>query len=326
MRMRMVTCGLLAAAIAGAAVSAAPEDKAANVLAAARKAIGDKKLDSLKTLAVEAAVQRNVSTMQMTADVEVLLELPDKYIRTDTSSGPMGGFSIGFNGSKPIRPANAVGMAGGAMVIRMGPGPGPGGPAPEKLSPEDQARVDAQLVRSQRAELSRLMLGWFAAAHPALNAQYTYGGEAESPDGKADVIDVKADGFNARLFIDQQTRLPLMVTYQGPQPRMITAGGPMAGGARAATRPGGTQAQERGEPTAEERQRAREAADRQVHELQTQPPTMVEMTLFFDDWRDAGGIKFPHNIRRASAGTTNEEWTVNKVRVNPKIDARQFEG
>ena len=29
------------------------------------------------------------------------------------------------------------------------------------------------------------MLGWFAMAHPALNAQYTYAGEAESPDGKA---------------------------------------------------------------------------------------------------------------------------------------------
>ena len=46
---------------------------------AARKAIGDKKLDALKTLSVEASVQRNVNTMQMTSEVEILLELPDKY-------------------------------------------------------------------------------------------------------------------------------------------------------------------------------------------------------------------------------------------------------
>ena len=40
------------------------------------------------------------------------------------------------------------------------------------------------------------------------------------------MIDVKnADGFSARLFIDRETQLPLMVTYQGPQPRVITAGG-----------------------------------------------------------------------------------------------------
>jgi hypothetical protein len=49
----------------------------------------------------------------------------------------------------------------------------------------------------------------------------------KSPDGKAYVIDVKnADGFAARLFIDEATQLPLMLTYQGPQPRIITAGGP----------------------------------------------------------------------------------------------------
>ena len=49
------------------------------------------------------------------------------------------------------------------------------------------------------------------------------------------MIDVKnADGFAARLFIDEQTNLPLMVTYKGPQARMIDLGGPRPadGGAR----------------------------------------------------------------------------------------------
>ena len=63
-----------------------------------------------------------------------------------------------------------------------------------------------------------------------------------------------------------------------------------------------------------------------MQELRSQPPAMVEFTLFFDDWREVGGIKFPHKIRRASAGSTNEEWTVGKVKVNPKIDAKKFEG
>ena len=85
--------------------------------------------------------------------------------------------------------------------------------------------MNEAMVRSSQTEASRLMLGWFAMAHPAINAEYTYAGEAESPDGKAYVIDVKnADGFAARLFIDEQTHLPLMVTYQGPQPRMMSAG------------------------------------------------------------------------------------------------------
>jgi len=324
MNARIITFALVAAALAAGAgrVTAAAADKAADVIAAARKAIGDKKLDGLKTLSVEASMQRNVNTMQMASEIELLLELPDRYVRTESSSGPMamagGAMTVGFNGDKVIRPANASFAAGGGMVIRMGPGgPMPGGG--EKLSPEEQERADKQMLRSYRTEISRLMLGWFGAAHPALNAQYTYAGEAESPDGKADVIDVKnADGFSARLFVDQQTHLPLMVTYQAPQPRVITAGGPMRAGAA----PGG----ERREMSDEERKKAREAAEQQIQELQKQPPAMAEFTIFFDDWREVGGVKFPHKLRRAVAGATNEEWTINKVKVNPKIDAKKFEG
>lgn len=319
-----LSCALAIILAAGGVVRAGADGKATEVLAAARKAIGSKKLEGLKALTVEASVQRNVNSMQLTSDVEILLELPDKYLRSDVSSGPMSmTMNSGFVGDKVIRPANASSMAGGLMVIRMGPG----GPVPsgEKPSPEEQERMDKQMIRGSRAEISRLMLGWFATAHPAIAAEYTYVGEAESPDGKADVIDAKnADGFDARLFIDRETHLPLMVTYQGPQLRMITAGGPPQGGPGGGVRvaPGA----ERREMTEEERRKAREAAEKQLEELRAQPPALVEFTLFFDDWREVGGIQFPHRIRRASAGTTNEEWTVGKVKVNPKIDPKKFEG
>ena len=78
--------------------------------------------------------------------------------------------------------------------------------------------------------------------------------------------------------------------------------------------------------TEEERKKAREDAEKQIEEMRSQPPAMVEFTLFFDDWREVGGIKFPHKLRRAMSGTTNEEWTVSKVKVNPKIDPKKFEG
>ena len=103
---------------------AAGDGKATDVLTAARKAIGDKKLDALKTLSVEASVQRNVNTMQMTSDVEILLELPDKYVRTEVGSGPMSmAMSSGFVGDKAIRPANATSMAGGGDDHPDGPRP-----------------------------------------------------------------------------------------------------------------------------------------------------------------------------------------------------------
>jgi len=303
--------------------------KAAEILAAARKAIGDKKLDTLKTFSVQSALQRNVQTMQVSSDVEILLDLPDKYLRTEASTGGgmimAAGGTSGFNGDRPLQKPNAGGMPGGGMVIRMG---GPGGLSSgdgEKPTPEQLTAMSKAMVRSSQTEASRLMLGWFAMAHPAVNAQYTFAGEAESPDGKAYVIDVKnADSFTARLFIDEQTHLPLMVTYKGPQPRMMTQGG----GPRQVTPAGGnphavTMTSSMSE---EDRKKAQAEIDKQIKDAQRQPPVMADYTVFFEDWREADGVKFPFKMRRAMGSETTEEWTVSKVKVNPKIDPKRFAG
>ena len=304
------------------AIARQEDTKAASVIADTRKAIGGRKLDALKSLSVEGAVQRNVGTFQMNADVELLFEMPDKYMRVDTPQGGMVsvGATMGFNGDRPLKAAASPGIGpGGMMMIRMGPAGAMPGPT-EKPTPEQQQQIDRAVVRSSRQELSRLMLGWFGAAHPSLNARYTYAGEAESPDGKAHVIDVKnADGFEARLFVDEQTHLPLMVTYRGTQGRVVTMGGP-GGGAGAQGPPPQTR-----QISDEERKKLTADAERQADDLRKQPPAMVDYTLYFDDWREVDGIKFPHRLRRAAAGATTEEWSVNKVRVNPKIDPKKFE-
>jgi len=51
---------------------------------------------------------------------------------------------------------------------------------------------------------------------------------------------------------------------------------------------------------------------------------MVDYTIYFDDWRTVDGVRFPHKMRRAMAGETTEEWTVTRVRINPKIDPGKF--
>ena len=324
---------LVVLALASAPVMFGQQDeRATQVLAMSRKAIGDKKLDALTSLSLDAVLQRNINTMQMSSDVEILVELPDKYVRKDQPNSPgmiVNGLSTGFNGEKPIQPVNGAPGAGGAFMIRMGPG-GSAVPPSEKPSPEEQEKIDKAVVRAAKQDLSRLMLGWFASAHPSVSAQYTFAGEAESPDGRAFVIDVKnADGFAARLFIDQQTNLPLMVTYQGPQRqvmtsggpnRITTAGGPVQGGAVVHSTQSTT-----GRPvTEEERKKMQEDAVKQIEELRRQPPVMVDYTLFFEDWQPVDGVQFPRKIRRAAAGTTTEEWTVNKVKINPKIDPKKF--
>jgi hypothetical protein len=325
--MRFKKAGLSAAvvlAIGTLSTAQAQDSKAAEVLAATRQAIGGRKLEALRSLSVDAAIQRHVGNMQMASQAELLIELPDKYVRSETTSGLMNmTMSTGFNGERGILPAGgAVSMApGGGMMFRLGAGgvtnEGPK-PTPEQL--EETSRAAA---RAQKVEISRLMLGWFGMAHPAMAVQYTYAGEAESPDGKAHVIDVKdAGGFTARLFIDQNSHLPLMITWQGRVPRVMTAGGPRSGdGGQPHAVPSGQT--RRADLSPEELKKLQADTEREVRQiLESQP--LVDLSLFFDDWREVDGIRFPHVMRRAAAGTTNEEWTVTRVKVNPKLDAKKF--
>src|SRR5262245_47881164 len=151
MRIQISTMRVLACVVALACVKtvAAQDDKATEVLAGARKAIGGKKLDALTSLSVQAAAERNVGNFQMKSDLELLLGLPDKYLRSESSNSPMVSMSntMGFNGERPIKSVAQAGMpAGGGMMIRMG---GPGmvmGGSGEKPTPEQQAQLDKQLV------------------------------------------------------------------------------------------------------------------------------------------------------------------------------------
>src|SRR5262249_2167080 len=155
----------------------------------------------VKTLSLEGRVTRNAGTMQLTSDLELQLEMPDKYWRSDSMTSPVSFQSTsGFNGDQSLSSSNAGSgtTTAGRMMIRMGPnGPLPAG---EKPTPEQIAERNKASVRLARTDLSRLMLGWFGMTHPSVSVDYSYAGEAQAPDGKADVIDVKsADGFAARL-------------------------------------------------------------------------------------------------------------------------------
>jgi hypothetical protein len=308
MNYRAVASVAIAAAIAFSrpiAFIAQETGRAGEILAAARKAIGGQTLDSLKTFSVQSTVQRTAGQMQIQSDVEVLLDLPEKYARTETLNGGggamvmRGGGTSGFNGDTPLQKMDGRGPTGGAgMIVRIGPGGTSSTPMNEKPTPAQLEQQKRLMLRGSRAEASRLMLGWFAMAHPASKVSYTYLGEAESADGKAYVISAKNDdGFETRLFVDEDTHLPLMVTYKGPLPRIV----------RQTT------------------ELSPEDVQKQLKEMQEQPPEIGEFTIYFEDWRNVDGVRFPFKMRRATGGKTSEEWSVTKVTVNPKIDPKKFD-
>ena len=123
----------------------------------------------------------------------------------------------GFEGNRPFM--DVASSQPGLRIINSRPG-------------DDPNAVPVALRRS-REDLARLLLGLIAGAQPSFAVTYGYAGQAESPDGKADVIEVKGpDDFRARLLLDADSHQPLMLTYLAPEPRVMMrtarGGGPPA--------------------------------------------------------------------------------------------------
>jgi hypothetical protein len=54
-------------------------------------------------------------------------------------------------------------------------------------------------------------------------------------------------------------------------------------------------------------------------------PAPVEYRMYYADFRDVNGTKWPFRIRRAVGGQTIEETTFDRIRINAKIDPKKFE-
>jgi hypothetical protein len=190
----------------------------------------------------------------------------------------------------------------------------------------DPARAKVALKRSQ-TELARLFLGLTGGTQPGFAASYAYGGVAESPDGKAHIIDVTGpEGFKARLFVDTESHLPLMLTYIEAEPRMVmrtmSREGSQRGNAPVVVpAPGAGAAAAGGHGLTPEQQAE---VEKQRMEAEATPQKMIEYRLFFSDYKKVDGIALPHRIARGTAEKTTEEWDITSYKVSPAFKADRF--
>jgi outer membrane lipoprotein-sorting protein len=307
--------------------------KGAALLAEARKAIGgEDRLKAVKTLQSKGVYKRTAGNNTQEGDVEVLIELPDKYRRNELSgfaggptqervevlngqdvwdvnaAGGFGGFGRGgdFGGR---RGDGGFGGGRGDGGFRGGFGQGGGGDqqAPGGRGNLDPERLKELQRRQRQTELARLTLMWLLTT----DAPVVWVGTAQSPDGSADVLEVRpAEGQVTRLFLDQATHMPLMMTNTAgggrggfgrrgggdnplpPQGQAPGAGAAQAGDAPRRGGPGGGQ------------------------------PITIETHL--SEYKAVNGIKLPHLITRGVNGQTNEEWEIKSFRINQNLKANTF--
>ena len=324
--------GLVAACLAASGPVEAQTKDAASVIAAARQALGgEKKLAAVKSFTATGRTRQVRGDNLVPIEFEIFVELPDKYLRKDEipaqESGP-----------------TASGFSGEALLQD----PPPAAPLPD---PARKARLT-----TLKQDFARLALGMFAGTYPAYPLTFTYVGQAEAPQGKADVLDAKGpDNVTLRFFINSETHLPIMVSWQPPPP--ARGGGPMgagrgapgapgpppAPGAPAGPPPGGTPAgPPPTPPTPAGPPRAGGpppgGAPPGGAPAGAVPPGAApaggapgpgaarpEFRVYFADYRDVDGLQLPFRIRRATGADTTEETTFDRYRLNAKIDPRRFE-
>jgi hypothetical protein len=179
-------------------------------------------------------------------------------------------------------------------------------------------------LASVKQDFVRLALGLFAASS-ASPVTFSYAAVAEAPQGRADVLDVKGEGnFALRYFINEETRLPVMVTWTTPPTNVIVTvpGQPPP----ASVAPGAVVVTG---PPAPPAGAAKEETDKYAKDVLAlrakAQATPVEHRLYFADYRDVDGVRFPFRLRRAIGTETTEETTFDRYRLNGKVDPRKFE-
>lgn len=291
----VVTLALLltiAPTIAGQGL--APARDATPVLAAARAAIGgDAKITAVKTFIATGRTRQVRGENLVPIEFEIQVELPNKYSRRDEFPAQDAGPST-------------AGFVGDEIVLIPRPPPPPARDGAPPPGPAQQEAMLRTRLMTAKQDFARLMLGMFATSYPTFPLTFSYVGQAEAPQGKADVIDVKGPAnFAARLFINAETHLPIMLTWTGGPPPGRGGPGPGRGGPPPAGAPAPPPG---GAPV---------------------PPgpgaAPVEQRMFFADYRDVDGLKLPFRIRRAVGADTTEETTFDRFRINAKLDPRRFD-
>jgi len=275
--------------------------RAQEILKQARQAVGgDEQLQKIQGLQINGQYRRVFGDRQMGGDREISISLPNKYLVEDAmNAGGLSTAMINFRGLNGDKAFSGNSGGGGGMVFRIG---GPGGQASPEQMEEMQRRI-------YTAEFSRYLLAIILTPPPSLAVEYKYAGESDVEDTQADVIDVSGPNkFAVRVFFDKKSHMPLLLSYRGPKPRIMTM-----------TRQAGSA------PKAEDVAKAREEAEKKMQAEAPPVPEEVDFYIRMTDYKKVGGVMVPYKLTFLTENEVSEEFEISKYQFNPQFKADRFE-
>lgn len=295
--MRLMVFGLvLFVGVLGIALDhvAAGDNRAQQLIKQTREALGgEETLKSVRSMTLSGNLRRH----ERSGDLKVLFLLPDKFKKTETMN-LIADIEITLtstlNGSESWTDSSTAGGAGAHINSRQ-------------VSQGGGAQTPIRRAQIMRQEFARDLIGLLLLSPPSVPVEFTYAGQAEAKDGRADVLDVKGpDGFAARLYLDQTTHRPVLMQYKGVIPRVSISTSTQAGGREGMDKILKDATEGRGQAV---------PGARQEGDLET----------YFSDYRAVDGIMLPHRITKSANGKLIEEREIKKYKINPPLSTQDFE-
>ena len=273
--------------------------RAQEILKQARQAIGgEDQLQKIQGLEIKGKYSRTFGDRQMGGDREISIQLSGQYLVEDAMN--TGGLSTSMINTHALNGDRAWSgnSGGGGMIFRIG---GPGG---KDIPPE---QMEAMLRRIYNAEFTRYLFAIILTPPPSLAVEYKYAGESDVEDIQADVIDITGpDKFAMRAFFDKKSHMPLLLSYRGPKPRIMTM------------------TRQAGSSKPEDLNKAREDAEKKMS-VEPAAPEEVDFYIRLTDHKKVGGLMLPHKLTFLTENEVSEEFEISKYQLNPQFKADHFE-
>lgn len=288
----IAAAALFAIATAGFVAAEGNDTKTAALLGRLRQALGgEAKLAAVTGLSFEADMRRvmpgegNEPGPEMSGDIKFDIADPKHYLYVDSFS------------AMPGMPPVSIGSALDGETQWSGPISAPMAGVMIRADGGDPTRLRARLEK----DMTRLCVALLAGSN-LKGVEFAYAGPAESPEGKAEVLEVKGPGdFKGKLFLDEKTARPMMLVYQEVPRRMaMRRGGP---GAPPSSAEGHGDGGISAAPAT---------------------PELKEAQMFLSDYKTENGVSLPRAITIKVQDGPTEEWTVQKIKINPAFGADHF--
>jgi hypothetical protein len=291
--MKLTTTLFLFATVPALAASPSADE----VLARSRKALGN--VAGIKSLVIDGVRRTSIDgpdgQRTLSRESELSFLLPDKFLRAETMDlpGGMPGPTLvdGLDGETSWNDTRNSPTGANMVVVRRAP-------PPDGAASSDPAAMEKARTRSLRTAFLRNVLLYTLTPPEGVDIKFELVGEAESPDGKAWMVDAKGpENFALRLFIDQKTNLPVMASWRGYQAvRPVMRSIQMSGDGHTPPDPKKLEAEAR---------------------ASMPKPKEVEFELRLGEYEKQGGVLFPKISTMHSEDKLIEEFEIKSVKVNP---------